>query len=135
MEEPHEIIVFTLRKKEDVTRFFKTHFERHQIRNSVVRIAGIDGRVKHTGLLKEKALEDMENKANTVTLSCRNLPPTSVYAANRCGYNRTSDMEMRLHVQRPGEPDILQVIVDQEAEDWEKAKEYAKKAGRPIPQV
>ncbi len=135
MDEPYEILIFTIRKEQDLTQFFNTHFRRHHPRNNVVRIAGIDAPVRHTGLLREKAKEEMANPRNRVTLSCRNLPPTSVYAANRCGYNRTTDMELRLHVQRPGEPDILQVIIEQEQEDWEKAKEYARQAGRPVPEL
>ena len=42
-------------------------------------------------------------------------------------------MELRLHVQPPGAPSLLEAIAVQDALDWQEARAHCITAGRPVP--
>lgn len=128
-----EIFAVTVRRPEDAQRFLREHLRRHGARRQVVRIAGPEGPVRDSLLLQRQAVREMEKGEGTVTLSWHNLPPTSPHEANVHWYRRTPNMEMRLHVQREGEPGLLEVIAEQEKLDWEEAREHCILANRPVP--
>ena len=131
-----EIFAVTIRRPEDAKRFHNEHIRRHFRRHGtghVVRITGPNGPIRDSGLLQDEALRELEKGEGEVTLTDRNLPPTSPYEANRYWFRRTPHMELRLHVQRPGAPSLLEVIAAQDGLDWQEARAHCILAGRPVP--
>ena len=129
-----EIFAVTVRHPRDARRFHNEHFQRHGIRHPVVRITGPEGLITDLLTLQERALLELEKGEDTViTLSCHNLPPTSPHAANVHWSRRTDRLELRLHVQRPGEPSLLETIEEQEKLDWEEARQHCSLEERPVP--
>ena len=131
-----EIFAVTIRRPEDAKRFHNEHVRRHFRQHDtglVVRITGPNGRIRDSGLLLEEALRELGKNQGEVTLIARNLPPTNPYEANRYWFRRTPHMELRLHVQRPGAPSLLEAIAAQDALDWQEARAHCILAGRPVP--
>ena len=122
MEHEYRITTMRVSDERDVQHIRKIWFdERHH--RQTVRITGPNGPLTTSDHLWDQAREMMSERENIITISLRNLPPTSPFRLNRDRMNRTGDQEMRLHRQRPGEPDIMQAILEQEVIDWEHARE------------
>ena len=135
MDQDYEILVVTLENEQDILRFFQKHFDLHAGSSHLtVRIVGPGNNwLRDSEILKHRAQREMLQAAQeTVTLSCRNLPPTSPYEINRYGYSRTRSLELRLHTQRTGEPGVMDVIEQQDRLDWAEARRLCLAQGQAV---
>ena len=124
----YEVTILHINSPESLRRLREIVQER-SARGRVTRIIGPDGFLSTQEELFAQAGREIQDRTASIQASVRNLPGMDPDAAPGDQSPMSSDLELRLHRQRPGDPHITQAIENQELEDDSQAHRAFLEAG------